>query len=486
MKDLFGNEIQDDVILREKFLEPPFSVLDTKTESWQRRKKLWNQKGIKSEEGRGQSLTHHIPYKSYKADRMAEEYYSSDAQAYNTSIFDPALCELIYHWFCPPGGKILDPFAGGSVRGIVAGYLGFQYVGIELRAEQVEANRKNAAEILSGQGVHWFPGDSEKVLPEISARGLVDDPGVVRISVPMLKQRFQPCEPVFIREVCHGRCCEGTDGILVTVHPTEEDRVLRLGGAITAGRLEPAENGLCPFKDSARGLCTIHDQKPFGCAASPFTLNEHGTLVVRNCYRLLRCYNTEAAVPAYQAHRWSLNQIFGKEEVDRIVEEVEAGAEEVFAKIDPAKRKMLVDNDLSKHPDRATKPEFDLLFTCPPYMNLEVYSDDPDDLSNMSDADFVAKYERILALGLSKVKPDGTAVIVVGEVRDKKTGFYKGFLEITKTAFAKAGWRLYNDLVLLNPVGSASMRAGRQFTGGRKVVKIHQNVLVFKKEKGGK
>ncbi len=37
-----------------------------------------------------------------------------------TSIFDPVLCELAYRWFCPPGGLILDPFAGGSVRGIVA------------------------------------------------------------------------------------------------------------------------------------------------------------------------------------------------------------------------------------------------------------------------------------------------------------------------------------------------------------------------------
>lgn len=41
-----------------------------------------------------------------------------------TSIFDPVLCELAYSWFCPLDGKVLDPFAGGSVRGIVAAYLG--------------------------------------------------------------------------------------------------------------------------------------------------------------------------------------------------------------------------------------------------------------------------------------------------------------------------------------------------------------------------
>ena len=34
-----------------------------------------------------------------------------------TSIFDPVVCELAYTWFAPVGGVVLDPFAGGSVRG---------------------------------------------------------------------------------------------------------------------------------------------------------------------------------------------------------------------------------------------------------------------------------------------------------------------------------------------------------------------------------
>ena len=37
-----------------------------------------------------------------------------------TLIFDPVLCEIAYRWFCPKGGVVLDPFAGGSVRGIIA------------------------------------------------------------------------------------------------------------------------------------------------------------------------------------------------------------------------------------------------------------------------------------------------------------------------------------------------------------------------------
>ena len=30
-----------------------------------------------------------------------------------TSVFDPVLCECMYRWYVPQGGKILDPFAGG-------------------------------------------------------------------------------------------------------------------------------------------------------------------------------------------------------------------------------------------------------------------------------------------------------------------------------------------------------------------------------------
>ena len=59
-----------------------------------------------------------------------------------TSIFDPVLCELAYRWFTPPAAHILDPFAGGSVRGIVAAKLGRRYTGIDLRAEQIAGSRE--------------------------------------------------------------------------------------------------------------------------------------------------------------------------------------------------------------------------------------------------------------------------------------------------------------------------------------------------------
>jgi hypothetical protein len=67
--------------------------------------------------------------------------------ASGTSVFDPVLCELVYRWFCVPGGHVLDPFAGESTKGIVASYLRFKYTGIDLRPEQVAANEAQWAEI---------------------------------------------------------------------------------------------------------------------------------------------------------------------------------------------------------------------------------------------------------------------------------------------------------------------------------------------------
>jgi DNA modification methylase len=63
-------------------------------------------------------------------------------------------------------GLILDPFAGGSVRGIVANYLGYRYTGLELRQEQVDSNREQSLNILDllNNQPQWYCGDSEKLL----------------------------------------------------------------------------------------------------------------------------------------------------------------------------------------------------------------------------------------------------------------------------------------------------------------------------------
>src|SRR3990167_7795898 len=77
-----------------------------------------------------------------------------------TSVFDPVLCELAYRWFAPPGGMVVDPFAGGSVRGIVAGLMGNGYLGIDLRHEQIQANVAQRDAICPEADCSWLTGDS--------------------------------------------------------------------------------------------------------------------------------------------------------------------------------------------------------------------------------------------------------------------------------------------------------------------------------------
>ena len=153
--DLFGNEIIKDVLLRDKFIEPPFTVLDAKSGSWQKRKQQWIGRGLKSEVGRDSAVIN-----------MGPESKEKNSTEY-VSVFDPALCEVLYHWFCPEGGKILDPFAGGSVRGIVANYLGFKYSGIDIREEQILSNREQGLEILPlNNQPNWYVGDSNILLDD--------------------------------------------------------------------------------------------------------------------------------------------------------------------------------------------------------------------------------------------------------------------------------------------------------------------------------
>jgi len=211
-----------------------------------------------------------------------------------TSIFDPVLCELAYTWFCPPGGVVLDPFAGGSVRGIVAAFLGYKYIGVDLSEAQVEANQEQAARIVPDNLPRWIVGDSR---------------------------------------------------------------------------------------------------------------------------------------------------------------------------------------DLRKLLDK----RLDFLFTCPPYFDLEVYSDDPRDLSLADDyREFSDAHRDIVWQAVDLLKPNRFVCWVVGDIRDKD-GFYRSLPFHTMLTFTGAGLRLYNEAILVTAIGSLPIRIGKQFKAGRKLGKTHQNVLVFVK-----
>lgn len=278
--------------LQDRFIVPPFSVLDTKQGYWQERKEIWK-RIIRSDEGRDVGLLGKGLYD------LAQKQGKTSLTG--TSIFDPVLCEILVNWFCPTGGKVLDPFAGGSVRGLISVLLGNDYTGIDLRAEQTDANYRNYRKIADRKDLN---GNDLR-------------------------------EPIWI---------------------TEDSRNL-----------------------------------------------------------------------------------------DSLVAE--------------------------KH---------DFLMTCPPYADLEVYSDDPRDISTMEYDDFREAYFEIIGKACERLKDDAFAAIVVGEVRDGK-GRYRNFVGDTIEAFREAGLAYYNECILLNQISTAAVRAGRQFNALRKVVKTHQNVLVFVK-----
>jgi len=126
----------------------------------------------------------------------------------------------------------------------------------------------------------------------------------------------------------------------------------------------------------------------------------------------------------------------------------------------------------------ADAPAADFVFSCPPYGDLEKYSDDPRDLSAMDCHAFVAAYKRIILRAVGKMKPDSFACFVVGDFRDGK-GFYRNFVSETIDGFEQAGARLYNEAILATAIGTASMRVSSMFVPSRKLCKVHQNVLVF-------
>ena len=159
-----------------RFIFPPFSVFRAYSKEWQRRKRQWIALGIESEKGRkAKAINCNINYDRNEDAHLAKitglTFRSSgwmakilDERGGGTSIFDPVLCELMYLWFCPKNGQIIDPFAGGSVRGIVASVLGFRYWGCDLRQEQVGANIIQAKRIVPDNQPDWVCGDSRKEL----------------------------------------------------------------------------------------------------------------------------------------------------------------------------------------------------------------------------------------------------------------------------------------------------------------------------------
>jgi hypothetical protein len=203
---------------------PPFNVLDARQGYWTTRKRLWTKLGtdgplLKSGMGRSNTLIGgrgsifgvgkmHEYYRvggqeadttglegkakedylrRYKEESVAHRGSVKDEDLKGTSIFDPVLAEILYRWYCPEGGRVLDPFAGGSVRGVVAALLGRAYVGVDLSEEQVGANREQAAVVCKDAPTmpEWVRADSCTVETWIGELSVVSaDPFDFLLSCP--------------------------------------------------------------------------------------------------------------------------------------------------------------------------------------------------------------------------------------------------------------------------------------------------------------
>ena len=271
--------------LAERFIVPPLSVFRVASGYWQDRKKSWLSLGIQSEKGRNDGMLANMAALAKKA---------QGSTLPTESIFDPVLCEIMYRWFCPPQGQILDPFAGGSVRGIIAGCLDYDYTGIDLRQEQIDANLEQISIVKERKPV-WICGNSQDM-------------------DSLLPQKF----------------------------------------------------------------------------------------------------------------------------------------------------------------------EADFVFSCPPYADLEVYSKQPEDLSNMDYSNFKEAYRDIISKACSRLKDDSFAAFVVGEARSKQ-GTYYGLVPDTIEAFEDAGTYFYNEMILVTQIAAKALTVAEGFVKSRKIGKIHQNILVFVK-----
>ena len=150
-------------LLRDKYGWPPFSILNTISHDWQRRKDEWEILFQDSTVGRDVKRYNATPTNTFSARGANAKKPES------ISEFDPYLAELMYRWFSVDDAIILDPFAGGCVRGVVASVLGREYEGIDINLAQVMANEKQFQNLqdrytnLAGCA-HWMWGDAETEL----------------------------------------------------------------------------------------------------------------------------------------------------------------------------------------------------------------------------------------------------------------------------------------------------------------------------------
>lgn len=191
-----------------------------------------------------------------------------------------------------------------------------------------------ALAVHSGAGIVVVGGRGEEALGEEIVS--------IRVSAASARLRFHGCTVPYIESVCKASCCEsGGSGIGPPVTAAQAPAIAAHGGVVVNGRLTNTNAcGKCYFKTPAN-LCKLHatPAKPFVCSTGPFHLNTSDTLVVRNRYKLLRCYEDGqdhpdgVAPPAYLAFRGSLDILLGAEEAERLVAHLDDGGGDLYVHV---------------------------------------------------------------------------------------------------------------------------------------------------------
>ena len=277
----YGKGNKNSEALSRKWLFPPFTVLRGRGGPW--RKDLWLAKGLCDETRATIGLN---------TNDMGS-FIGSSTPKHRESRFFPVLAEVVYEWFCPRKGAVLDPFCGGPVRGLVASATGRKYTGLDIRKEQVAAN-KRAKRHLPGPALKWLALDATEI------------------------------------------------------------------ASVQRGK------------------------------------------------------------------------------------------------------------------------KFDLVFTCPPFFEMERYSELERDLSTMAPEDFQQAYAAILVAAATRLANHRFMVIITGDVRGEDGGLLNLF-EQAREAICGAGLKAWNTAIFLPPLGSLPLRTSASFKAGRKMGRAHQYVQIFLK-----
>jgi len=531
--------------LEDKFLIPPFSVFDTKQQYWIDRRKKWLKLGIKGELGRDAGC---LP-------KGFDEKKYGIKQSQETSIFDPALCEICYEWFNVENGKILDCFAGGSVRGIVASLSGYPYIGIDLSQRQIEANEQQWIDIKPKNKTNnsifnfvtpiqkiddmWFKREDLFTIDGVcggkvrTAWGLMKNlktTGVVTAgsrSSPQVNIVATLAKRLNLK--CRAHTPQGElSPELIRAQEKGAEIIQHKAGynsVIVARAREDAKNlgwAEIPFgmecdevinqtkqqvvdipTDVKRIVITVGSGMSlsgllWGLKEQNLNIKVLGVCVGANPEERLNKYapsdwkeKVTLIDSGLDYHKFAPTTNFKGIELDPIYEAkcipfLESGdlfwiigiRETAKKQQDDYINPVWLTGDSNQVLDLIENESVDLIFSCPPYFDLEVYSDNKQDLSNMTYNQFLEVYSSIIKKSLDKLKNNRFAVFVVGDVRDEK-GFYRNLPEETVNIFTKWGALKYNEIILVNSIGTLPIRAGKIFNNSRKIGKMHQNVLVF-------